>query len=89
MTRKTKSGRSLSRTEKAELLACKKKGYTVPRMTAQGSMNQRQWQAWNTLQAKGLVVIEGMGEADDIALTSEGRQVVAALKEKRNADTNG
>lgn len=69
----------LSMIETNELRACLKKGFTIPRFVG-GDMDKQQWRAWKRLERLQLAVIEGSGEADDLAITDKGRIFIENAK---------
>lgn len=69
--------RRLSALDIAELRACKRRGYVMPRFHRRtGRMLASQWKSWRKLEQLGCGIIEGMGEADDFSISDFGRLVL-------------
>jgi len=65
----------------AELRACKRRGYVTTRTNPGTSkMLASQWKSWKKLERLGCGIIEGMGEADDFAISDLGRQVLKSCE---------
>lgn len=59
-------------------------GYAAPRFNPKtGEQWLAQWRTWNRLQDAELAIIEGGGEAEDLALTDEGERRLRNYEARR------
>ena len=62
--------------------AAGKRGYALPRFNPQtGRMLTAQWRSWRKLQREGFAHIIGSGEAEELEITSAGREALRQCKQ--------